>query len=109
MSAQQRVYVLTLKTWVEWDRPHHTYGRIHWSDDSGYGAEDSESLPDEDGITTIRHETRDEAVAGARRWFAARNEPRSVLVCGTWGLCGWERDEPFDVLEGILEKEKACG
>ena len=66
ISVQQRVYVLTLKTWVEWDRPHHTYGRIHWSDGDGYGAEDSESLPDAEGITTIRHETREEAIAGAR-------------------------------------------
>ena len=62
-AAVRRVYVLTLKTWKEYGRAHHTYGRIHWSDDDGFGAADSESLPDADGFTTSRHDTWTEAIA----------------------------------------------
>lgn len=99
---KQRVYVLTLKTWWEYDRAHHTYGRIHWYDDDDFGVADSKSLPDRDGFCTIRHKTREEAISGARRWYVARNDVGSVLVLGVWGLAGWARDEPFEVLEGVF-------
>jgi hypothetical protein len=96
-----RVYVLTLKTWKEYDRAHHTYGRIHWYDEAdGFGAADSESLPDEEGFCTIRHDTRQSAIDGALRWFEANSRPGDTLVCGAWGLAGWESDQPFDVLAG---------
>ncbi len=100
----QRIYVLTLKTWKEWDRPHHTYGRIHWSDDDGHGDADSESLPDEDGITTIRHETRQEAIDGALRWFDRNGKPDDVLLIGFWGLAGWDPDVKYEVLRGRLKR-----
>src|SRR5271156_1264360 len=99
-----RVYVLTLKTWSEWGRAHHTYGRIHWSDDTGFGAADSESLPDSEGFCTTRHDTREGCLDGARRWFAAHGKPGDALILGVWGLAGWESRQTYEVLEGKVTK-----
>ena len=126
----QTVYVLTLKTWSEWDRAHHTYGRVHWEvpdrcghagrgavddviicttcgldcSDEGFHSDDVESLPDDTGFCSIRHDTRSETIDSARRWFAARSnpDPDDVLLVGTWGLAGWDTDAPIEILEGKL-------
>jgi hypothetical protein len=81
-KTMPRLYVLTLKTWQEWDVAHHTYGRIRWSDDDGHGDADSETLPDADGIATIRHDTRESCIEGARRWYAAHAQPGDALIIG---------------------------
>lgn len=98
----QIVYVLQLKTWAEYDRAHHTYGRIHWETEDGFESADSVAEPDADGYCTIRHDTRDGCIAGARRWFAINAVPGSALVLGRWGLAGWEYTQPYEVLEGVL-------
>jgi hypothetical protein len=103
-KAMGRIYVLTIKTWSEWDRAHYTHGRIHWSDEAGHGDKDSESLPNKDGITTIRHNTRGSCLDGARRWFAAHAKPGDALILGVWGLAGWESRQPYEVLEGKVTK-----
>ena len=114
------VYVLQLKTWFEWDRAHHTYGRIHWempepcdhpgrlnnvcttcgvdASEAGFHSAESTAEPDSAGFCTIRHETRESCVAGARRWFADHAAEGDVLLVGTWGLGGMETVE--EVLEG---------
>lgn len=102
---KQRVFVVTLKTWSEWDRAHHTYARIRWSDDDGHGAEDSETLPDADGVTTIRHDTKESAIAGAIRWFEENGKPTDVLLIGIWTLAGWSHKEGYEVLRGDLRPE----
>lgn len=122
------IYVLTLKTWSGYDYAYHTYGRIHWEvpEPCGHGSTcsepgrpgwtcmvcgadhtqaglqgvDSVTEPDAYGFATSRHETRESAIAGARRWFAENSKPGDTLLIGTWGLAGWESDEPFEVLEG---------
>ena len=93
-------YVLTLKTWEEWDRPHHWYGRIHWLDaEEVPRCDDSLAEPDAKGFETIRHDSKDSAVAGARRWFAAHAKPGDRLMNGTWALDGLAEHLPIEVLE----------
>ncbi len=99
IDPRPTVYVLTLKTWKEYDRAHHWYGRIHYAFAGAFVSLDSESLPDEDGVTTIRHGSREEAIAGARRFFDVVKKSGDSLVIGVWGLDGWQADEPFEVLE----------
>jgi hypothetical protein len=125
--VNQIIYVLTLKTWD--DPPaHHTYGRIHWTapdpcdhsgiiskdfaewcevcgadySQSGQQAADSLAEPDAEGFSTSRHETRQSAIDGARRWFSLHATANDVLLIGTWTLCGWDPESPFEVLEGCL-------
>jgi hypothetical protein len=127
------IYVLTLKTWSEYDRAHHTYGTIHWDvpepcdhgdvtyppggaprcnvcgvdySVAGFQSEDSLAEPDAEGWCTARHNTRQSAIDGALRWYAARGQPGDALVLGMWGLAGWEKDEPFEVLAGSLGGDK---
>ena len=95
-----RTYVLTLKTWEEWDRPHHWYGRIHWLDDEEVPrCDDSLAKPGPDGFASIRHDTKDSAIAGARRWFAAHGVVGDRLVIGKWTFLGLDPDSPVEVLE----------
>jgi hypothetical protein len=102
-KRQQRVYVLTLKTWKEYDRAHHTYGRIHWSDDAGHGSEDSYTLPDADGDTSIRHNSTESAVEGALRWFRENAKRGDALVLAQWTLAGWDPCLPYTVLKGKVK------
>jgi hypothetical protein len=95
------VYVLTLTTWEEWGRAHHTYGRIYW-DSERWQSADSLAPADVSGYRSLRHETRESAIAGAREWFAAHAAPGDVLLIGTWTLLGWDESKPFEVLEGKL-------
>lgn len=93
------IYVLTLKTWKEWGRSHHTYGRIHWNSDNWQSA-DSLAPEDARGYRSIAHDTRDSAVAGAREWFSLNSHPGDTLLIGTWTLLGWDSNASFEVLEG---------
>lgn len=95
------IYVLTLKTWKEWGRAHHTYGRIHW-DAERRGSADSLAPADASGYRSIAHGTRESAIAGAREWFAANGHPGDVLLVGMWSLLGWDESQPFELLEGAL-------
>lgn len=104
------VYCLTIKTWAEYDRAHHFYGRIHWVGADGYFKDDDAvAEPDADGFCTARHETRESVIAGARRWFAEHRRDGDVLLIGTWGLGGWVNDWPYEVLEGVLTVTEADG
>jgi hypothetical protein len=126
----QVVYVLTLKTWTN---SYHWYGRIHWDVPSpcscdtgtitvdfttpcitcgadhsvaGFQSDDSLAQPDAEGFCSIRHDNKESAIDGARRWFMAHAKSGDVLVLGEWALYGWVRDYFFEILEGYIEPYK---
>lgn len=93
------VFVLTLKTWEEWDRPHHWYGRIHWSSEAGdFGVADSLALPDGDGFETIRHASQESISRLGMATKPAHSARDGRLVRGTWTLLGFDADSPSELL-----------